>query len=96
MLLNNDGGGIFSLPPRRPASATPSREHVATPHGWTSPGRPRSTACAYARADDPRARSRTALDAAGDGVALIEVRTDRDENVALHRRVWAAVADALA
>jgi len=94
VLLNNDGGGIFSfLPVARERDAF--EEHVATPHGLDFARAAALYGCAYARADDPAAL-RTALDAAGDGVALIEVRTDRDENVALHRRVWAAVADALA
>ena len=94
VLLNNDGGGIFSfLPVARERDAF--EEHVATPHGLDFGRAAALYGCAYTRADDPAAL-RTALDAAGDGVALIEVRTGRDENVALHRRVWAAVADALA
>ena len=94
VLLNNDGGGIFSfLPVARERDAF--EEHVATPHGLDFARAAALYGCAYARADDPAAL-RTALDAAGDRVALIEVRTDRDDNVALHRRVWAAVADALA
>ena len=94
VLLNNDGGGIFSfLPVARERDAF--EEHVATPHGLDFARAAALYGCAYTRADDPAA-VRTALDAAGDGVALIEVRTGRDENVALHRRVWAAVADALA
>jgi 2-succinyl-5-enolpyruvyl-6-hydroxy-3-cyclohexene-1-carboxylate synthase len=94
VLLNNDGGGIFSfLPVARERDAF--EEHVATPHGLDFARAAALYGCAYTRADDPAAL-RTALDAAGDGVALIEVRTGRDENVALHRRVWAAVADALA
>ena len=93
VLLNNDGGGIFSfLPVARERDAF--EEHVATPHGLDFARAAALYGCAYTRADDPAAL-RTALDAAGDGVTLIEVRTDRDENVALHRRVWAAVADAL-
>ena len=41
---------------------------------------------------------RLALEAAlqYNGTALLHVRTDRAENVALHRRCWAAVSDALA
>jgi 2-succinyl-5-enolpyruvyl-6-hydroxy-3-cyclohexene-1-carboxylate synthase len=94
VLLNNDGGGIFSfLPVAREHDAF--EEHVATPHGLDFARAAALYGSSYTRADDPAAL-RTALDAAGDGVALIEVRTDRDENVALHRRVWAAVADALA
>jgi len=94
VLLNNDGGGIFSfLPVARERDAF--EEHVATPHGLDFARAAALYGCAYTRADDPAAL-RTALDAAADGVALIEVRTDRDENVVLHRRVWAAVADALA
>ena len=30
------------------------------------------------------------------GVALIEVRTDRSENLALHKHIWAKVSEALA
>ena len=94
VLLNNDGGGIFSfLPVARERDAF--EEHVATPHGLDFARAAALYGCAYTRVDDSAAL-RTALDAAGEGVALIEVRTDRDENVALHRRVWAAVADALA
>jgi 2-succinyl-5-enolpyruvyl-6-hydroxy-3-cyclohexene-1-carboxylate synthase len=94
VLLNNDGGGIFHFLPVAREGADFVR-HVATPHGLDFARAAALYGCAYTRADDPAAL-RTALDAAGDGVTLIEVRTDRDENVALHRRVWAAVADALA
>jgi hypothetical protein len=33
--------------------------------------------------------------AGSEGTTILHVRTDRAENVALHRRVWAAVAEAL-
>ena len=76
VLLNNDGGGIFDfLPVARERDAF--EEHVATPHGLDFARAAALYGCAYARADDPAAL-RTALDAAGDGVTLIEVRTDRD------------------
>jgi 2-succinyl-5-enolpyruvyl-6-hydroxy-3-cyclohexene-1-carboxylate synthase len=95
VLLNNDGGGIFSfLPVAREQDAF--EEHVATPHGLDFARAAALYDCAYTRADDPGAL-RAALDAGleAGGVALIEVRTDRDENVRLHRRVWDAVAAAL-
>jgi 2-succinyl-5-enolpyruvyl-6-hydroxy-3-cyclohexene-1-carboxylate synthase len=94
VLLNNDGGGIFSfLPVARERDAF--EEHVATPHGLDFARAAALYGCAYTRADDPAAL-RTALDAAGDGVALIEVRTDRDENVRIHRDLFEAVDSALA
>jgi 2-succinyl-5-enolpyruvyl-6-hydroxy-3-cyclohexene-1-carboxylate synthase len=46
--------------------------------------------------DDPAALEK-ALDRelSASGTAILHVRTDRAENVALHREVWRAVAAAL-
>ena len=94
VLLNNDGGGIFSfLLVAREHDAF--EEHVATPHGLDFARAAALYGCAYARADDPAAL-RAALASAGDGVTLIEVRTDRDENVRIHRDLFEAVGSALA
>ncbi|MFL5976652.1 MAG: 2-succinyl-5-enolpyruvyl-6-hydroxy-3-cyclohexene-1-carboxylic-acid synthase [Solirubrobacterales bacterium] len=95
VLLDNDGGGIFSfLPVAREGDAFV--EHVATPHGLDFGRVAELYGCAFERADDPEA-FRAALDRGlqSAGVSIVEVSTDRDENVVLHRRVWDAVAQAL-
>jgi 2-succinyl-5-enolpyruvyl-6-hydroxy-3-cyclohexene-1-carboxylate synthase len=96
VVLNNDGGGIFHfLPVSDEADAF--EEHVATPHqldfaraaelyGLTYE-RPEleDELRAALRAEHPSGRSR-----------LIEIRTDRAENLALHRRIAGAALAALA
>jgi 2-succinyl-5-enolpyruvyl-6-hydroxy-3-cyclohexene-1-carboxylate synthase len=96
VLLHNDGGGIFDF---LPVSATEPREHyerhVATPHGLDFAHAAALYGCGYERADDVEG-FRAALDRAlaADDTAIVAVHTDRDANVALHRRVWEAVRGA--
>jgi 2-succinyl-5-enolpyruvyl-6-hydroxy-3-cyclohexene-1-carboxylate synthase len=95
VLVDNDGGGIFHfLPVARERDAF--EEHVATPHGLDFAAAADLYGCTHVRAGDPAALG-AALDAglAGDGVTLIEVRTERERNVAAHRAVWDAVREAL-
>jgi 2-succinyl-5-enolpyruvyl-6-hydroxy-3-cyclohexene-1-carboxylate synthase len=85
--LNNDGGGIFHFLPVSEAGAA-FEEHVATPHGLSL-----ERVAALFELDYVAARAEQelhrALDAAvgADRVTLIEVQTDRAENLALHRRL---------
>jgi 2-succinyl-5-enolpyruvyl-6-hydroxy-3-cyclohexene-1-carboxylate synthase len=97
VLVNNDGGGIFDfLPVAR--EGEDFERHIATPHGLDF-----AQAAALYRARHVlvadvaalRAELERALAAPGGGVTLIEARTERAANVALHRRVWDAVAAAL-
>ena len=97
VLLNNDGGGIFHFLPVS-GQADAFEEHVATPHGLDFRLAAELYGCAYAQP-----ASREALRAAvigsisrGQGTTIIEVRTDRAENLALHRAVAESVATALA
>ncbi len=93
VLVNNDGGGIFHfLPVGRDADAV-FEEHVATPHGVDFA----HAAALYGFEHRPVATPE-AFDAAlqAGGSAIVEVRTDRATNVQTHRRVWAAVARAVA
>jgi 2-succinyl-5-enolpyruvyl-6-hydroxy-3-cyclohexene-1-carboxylate synthase len=96
VLVNNDGGGIFSFLPQ-----ADHPEHFetlfGTPHGLDF----RPFVCGYgggfARVDawsdfGPLVREGLAR----GGLQVVEVRTDRRRNVELHRQVWRAVADALA
>jgi 2-succinyl-5-enolpyruvyl-6-hydroxy-3-cyclohexene-1-carboxylate synthase len=95
VLLNNDGGGIFHFLPV--ASQTDAfEEHVATPHGLDFAKAAELYGIGYELPEDLvalRAAVERALAAAA--TTIIEVRTDRQQNLALHRRVQDAVLDAL-
>ncbi|MGH2590249.1 MAG: 2-succinyl-5-enolpyruvyl-6-hydroxy-3-cyclohexene-1-carboxylic-acid synthase [Actinomycetota bacterium] len=94
VVLNNDGGVIFSFLPQR--DLPEFRELFTTPHGLDL-----EAVCGAAGASNVRIRR------AGDlvpevkrareagGVHVIEVPSDPDENVRRHAEVHAAVADAL-
>ena len=95
VLLDNGGGGIFDFLPVAGEGEAYER-HVATPHGLDFA----HAAALYGLAHEPvagPAELRAALDRAlaADRATLIHVRTDRAENVALHRRVWEAVRAAV-
>lgn len=96
VLLNNDGGGIFHfLPVSEQTDAF--EEHVATPHGlefrlaaelydcdYQHPGRLAELQAAVA---DSISRS--------EGTTIIEIRTERRQNLDLHRQVADGVSSAL-
>jgi 2-succinyl-5-enolpyruvyl-6-hydroxy-3-cyclohexene-1-carboxylate synthase len=96
VVLNNDGGGIFSFLPQAAYS-----EHFetlfGTPHGLDFS----HAAAMYGATHAPvgtwdafRSQVRRGID--GDGVTIVEVRTARDRNVVLHREMWAAAEEAVA
>jgi 2-succinyl-5-enolpyruvyl-6-hydroxy-3-cyclohexene-1-carboxylate synthase len=95
VLLNNDGGGIFHFLPVA-GEADAFEEHVATPHGLDFAHAAALYGCDYTR-PQTSADLRTAVETsiAGAGATIIEVRTDRVENLALHRRVAEAALAAL-
>jgi 2-succinyl-5-enolpyruvyl-6-hydroxy-3-cyclohexene-1-carboxylate synthase len=108
VLLNNEGGGIFDFLPvaRAPAARAPVAKtdtadgerdvytrHIATPTRLDFA----HAAALYGLAHEPvgdAAGFRAALERAlaSPRCTLIEVKSDREQNVALHRRVWEAVA----
>ncbi len=93
LLVNNDGGGIFHFLPI--AGATDAfEEHIATPPGLDFATLARGFGATHELIED-RVALAAALAAPPDGVRVLEVRTDRAENVEVHRRCWAAVAAAL-
>jgi 2-succinyl-5-enolpyruvyl-6-hydroxy-3-cyclohexene-1-carboxylate synthase len=92
VLLNNDGGGIFHFLPVS-GERDAFEEHVATPHGLDFEQVAKLYDFAYERPADA-AELKAALQRRG-GCRLIEVRTDRVENLALHRRAAAAALAAL-
>jgi 2-succinyl-5-enolpyruvyl-6-hydroxy-3-cyclohexene-1-carboxylate synthase len=94
-VVNNDGGGIFSLLPQADADGSDFELLFGTPHGLDVA----KLAAAYGV---EHTEARTGADLAGllgspaRGVRLVEVRTRRDANAALHERLRAAAAAALA
>jgi 2-succinyl-5-enolpyruvyl-6-hydroxy-3-cyclohexene-1-carboxylate synthase len=96
VLINNDGGGIFHFLPVS-GQADAFEQHVATPHGIDFAHVAQLYGCGY-----HRAATLTELKSAVEAsiaqprdTTVIEVRTDRDQNLALHRRVAAAALAAL-
>jgi 2-succinyl-5-enolpyruvyl-6-hydroxy-3-cyclohexene-1-carboxylate synthase len=91
VLLNNDGGGIFHFLPV--AGETDAfEEHIATPHGLDFADAARLYGTRYVPAASVAELQRAVAGAVeGDQTTIIEVRTDREQNVELHRRVAAAV-----
>ncbi len=104
VLVNNDGGGIFSFLPQAqpgvplPGSGLPEHyeELFGTPHGIDVG--PIVTALGGEHRLLTQADLGAAIsDSVGrPGVRVLELRTDRVRNVELHREVAAVVAEALA
>ncbi|HET6449562.1 MAG TPA: thiamine pyrophosphate-dependent enzyme, partial [Conexibacter sp.] len=95
VVLNNDGGGIFHfLPVAR--EGEDFEQHVATPHGLDFAQAAALFGARHTFVADPAALRHELARALGSGaLTIIEARTDRTANVALHRRVWDAVSAAL-
>ena len=95
VVVDNDGGGIFSFLPQAAALPAPRFERLlGTPHGLDL--------CAVARAHGAVATSAASLGelvaAAArvpDGVRVVVARTDRGANVAVHDALHRAVAAAV-
>lgn len=95
ILINNDGGGIFSFLPQ---AAYPEHfeQLFGTPHGLDF----RPAAQMYdAVFHQPRTweafRSAVKTGLQSEGLTIVEVKTSRERNVVMHRQVWAAVGTAL-
>jgi 2-succinyl-5-enolpyruvyl-6-hydroxy-3-cyclohexene-1-carboxylate synthase len=96
------GGDDHRLaPPREEAIYNPRDEdlytrHVATPTGLDFADAARLYGLRHVQvADVPTFREALERELAATGSGIVEVRGEREENVALHRRVWEAVAGAL-
>jgi 2-succinyl-5-enolpyruvyl-6-hydroxy-3-cyclohexene-1-carboxylate synthase len=95
VLVNNDGGGIFSFLPQNE-----DQQHFealfGTPHGLDFEPVAKLYGLGWTRVNT-RADYRAALEASFDspGVQVIEVKTDRVENLKLHQRIWDEVEKAV-
>jgi 2-succinyl-5-enolpyruvyl-6-hydroxy-3-cyclohexene-1-carboxylate synthase len=96
VLINNDGGGIFSFLPQ--ATYPDHFERLfGTPTGLDFAPVVRmygGSFASFAAWDDFRAALRHSI--GGTGLRVVELRTERASNVAMHRQVWHAVDDAAA
>ena len=89
--IDNGGGGIFDfLPVAEHADSAPYERHIATPAGIELERVAALAGMRHARAGSP-AELRAAIASPG----LVEVRTERARNVALHRELAERVAAAL-
>ncbi len=94
VLLNNDGGGIFSFLPQA-AHPAHFEQLFGTPHGLDFAPAAALYGARYTRAEGWDAfRGALAAGVGGRGLHVVELRTDRARNVGLHRAAWDAVAAA--
>ena len=106
VLIDNGGGGIFDFLPisKAPMALGPDlqgEESIFARHVSTATGLDFARAAdlyglvheRVAETNDFRAALERSL--AGEGSSIIEVRTQRSENVELHRHVWKAVSEQL-
>jgi 2-succinyl-5-enolpyruvyl-6-hydroxy-3-cyclohexene-1-carboxylate synthase len=97
VLLNNDGGGIFHFLPVS-GQGDAFEEHVATPHGLDFAHAAALYGCEYRRPvtlAELHGAVEASVAGAGRATTIVEVRTDRRENLALHRRVAEAALEAV-
>lgn len=91
VLIDNDGGGIFNFLPSS-GQGQPFVDHIATPHGLDFAHAADLYGLGWERvADVPGFRDALSRALTADRTTIICVRTSRDDNVALHRRVWESV-----
>ncbi|MEV0597342.1 2-succinyl-5-enolpyruvyl-6-hydroxy-3-cyclohexene-1-carboxylic-acid synthase [Nonomuraea cavernae] len=91
VVVNNDGGGIFSLLPQA-AVRDPFERVFGTPHGVDLGYVAASTGTPYTLVEEitelPKALR-------GEGTRVVEVRTDREANAELHARLRDAALEAV-
>lgn len=95
VVVNNNGGGIFSFLPIAQHGAH-FEALFATPHGMTFEHAARQFGLGYARPADRKSFERVYRDAtAFAGAVIIEVTTQRDDNVRRHRALQSRIAAAV-
>jgi 2-succinyl-5-enolpyruvyl-6-hydroxy-3-cyclohexene-1-carboxylate synthase len=95
VVVDNDGGGIFSFLPQADLPQH-FEELFGTPHGVDLAALARVHGVPVREAVEAEAVGPSVVDAVvAGGVQVVLVRTERTANVTRHREVWAAVADAV-
>src|SRR3712207_4606967 len=97
VVLNNDGGGIFSfLPQAEQLDATTFEALFGTPTGLDVAAAAQLFGASHARPEDWNTfRQEVCRSISGRGLSVVELKTDRNCNVRQHRTVWAAVGEEL-
>ena len=101
VLVDNDGGGIFSFLPQADADEpgvglpTHFEELFGTPHGTEFGPLVRALGAGHEVVASHAVAGAVAASLARPGVQVLEVRTERRRNVELHRALQAAVATAV-
>jgi len=96
VLVNNDGGGIFSFLPQAQADAETFELLFGTPHGLDFRPFVEAYGGRFVRIRSwPELAAAVRDGLARGGLQVVEVPTDRARNVTLHRQVWRVVAEAL-
>jgi len=101
VLVNNDGGGIFSFLPQasaeRPEVGLPAHfeELFGTPHGIDFGPLVQALGADHETLDPSQLKARIAASISRPGVQVLELRTERIRNVELHREVFAAAEQAI-
>ena len=95
VLVNNDGGGIFHFLPQREQASAQFEDWFGTPHGIDFEGAIAAFGGRLLRPALGEWREAIAGASGAPGLTVLELRTERDRNVELHREVWARVDAAL-
>jgi 2-succinyl-5-enolpyruvyl-6-hydroxy-3-cyclohexene-1-carboxylate synthase len=93
IILNNNGGGIFSFLPQRDYPESFER-YFGTPHNLTFQAAASLYGLAYSKATSWKEfRVGAARHAGSSGTTIVEVQTNRDRNVELHQRIWSTAEE---
>jgi 2-succinyl-5-enolpyruvyl-6-hydroxy-3-cyclohexene-1-carboxylate synthase len=96
VLINNDGGGIFSFLPQA-AEPEHFEQLFGTPHGLDFQLLAQMYGAVYERtATWPAFRAAIQRGLETGGLNIVEVPTERGRNVTLHREIWKVVSEAIA
>jgi 2-succinyl-5-enolpyruvyl-6-hydroxy-3-cyclohexene-1-carboxylate synthase len=94
VLVNNNGGGIFSFLPQREYQES-FEKYFATPHGLTFQAAASLYGLTYSKAASWKEfRTAVSQNMNRSGAAIVEMQTNRDRNVELHRHIWSAGGEA--
>ena len=95
IVINNDGGGIFSF---LPLANYPEyfEQYFGTPHGLTFEQTASLYGIGYSKVTSWREFRAAVSESIGSlGTTVVEIPGERVQNVQLHNRVWSAVARAI-